>query len=187
MMLSMRWRNSIKCCTQLLLAISAILALFAGCASGSPEGLSFEEIQRVDLRVPVHHPDSATVSTYGELSATYFYSEPSEVMLVTYFTTENSEHQIIQVARLTTCLHCGQLVDTNATRGDSVTPVVWASGTTGSCRPEFDTIAYERFVGEPFQSCLYWMDEQGFAYKLYTIWSEEMAVAFANSLVVIVQ
>jgi hypothetical protein len=182
----MRLRGRGKAEMKLLQALMLVVVLSSGC--GGASALSRDELLSTDVRVPVHHISPNSSSDYKKLDTTYYYSDDSsEALLITYFIAKNSEGQAVRVARMSTCRHCGQLVNIDETRGQAPAPIIWASGDTGACRAYPPTYRSDPFVGDAFQSCLYWLDEDLNQYKLYTVWSEEEAVDFANSLIVLEQ
>ena len=161
----------------------AAIVLLCGC-DREPRPLSIDKVLNANIPVPIHRtgPDS----DYRELRTTYYYSEgSSEMLLTTYFFIKNSEDQNICVARMITCRHCGQLVNIDEVRGQALSSISWARGATGICSVYSSTYESDSFDVSPFQSCLYWFDENGNAYKLYTIWPKEEAVNFANSLLML--
>ena len=166
---------------RLVQILLTVLVLLFGCKGGERQ-LSIDEVLSANALVPIHYPVPA--SDYGEMETVYYYSDDSsEVFLVTYFLAEDSEGRVVRVARMSTCRYCGQLVDIDETRGEAPFSIAWAEGGTGACRAHPPSHKDDLFGGEPFQSCLYWLDEDGYQYKLYTVWSEEEAIDFANTLV----
>ena len=179
-------RGQRKAKMKLLHALMLVVVFSSGCGRAST--LSRDELLSTGVRVPVHHISPNSNADYKELDTTYYYSDDSsEVLLVTYFITEYSEGQTVRVARMSTCKNCGQIVNIDETRGQTLAPIIWASGDTGACRAHPPTYKSDPFAGDTFQSCLYWFDEDLNQYKLYTVWSEAEAVNFANSLTVIEQ
>lgn len=176
----MHLRDEIRTRARLLHILLAVLVICSGCR----EALSADEVLDAGVRIPIHCLNPNADTSYKELDATYYYFDDSEVRLVTYFTTENSKGQMVRIARMSTCLNCGQLVNVDETRGLPPAPITWAKGTGGTCRAHPPAYRDDWITGDPFRSCLYWMDENGIQYKLYTVWSEEEAVNFANALIV---
>ncbi len=126
--------------------------------------------------LPVHYVDTDSINEV------YYYSSSSELTLTTYFTTENSMGEDIRVARLSTFnLWAGPLPD--EITGKEV-PITWTPKGIGQVCNILPRAGKDRIPGEPYQSCLYWFDDsQHLQYKLYTIWPEDKAVEFVNSLV----
>lgn len=181
----MHLRDERKARVRLIQALLAILVLSSSCKGGT-KALSVDEVLNASVRVPIHYLDPNSSTDYGELNIVYYYSDDSsEALLITYFTTENPEGLTLRVARMSTCKYCGQLVGIDETRGEAPAPVTWARGYTGACRAHPPTYKSDPFAGDPFQSCLYWVDKDLNQYKFYTVWSEEEAVNFANALVVL--
>jgi hypothetical protein len=167
-----------------------LIALFLLCSCGGRlRELSVDDVLDANILTPVHRPDPS--SDHGDLRLVYYYlGDYSEVLLVTYFLEEDSENQEVRVARMFTCRNCdGPYPD--EIQGKAASSVTWARGGTGVCRvaniDHEHLAAYERdYVdGEPFQSCLFWVDENGIIYRLYTVWQEDESVDFANSLLVL--
>jgi hypothetical protein len=158
------------------------LLFHPGCRT-TTKGLSIEEVLNANIQVPVYYLDTSADATPAEFDTTYYYfDDSSEIYLYAYFTTKDVEGQTIRVARLMTCSLCGQLVNIDETKGELPAPITWSKG-GGACTVTSEADRIDQFEGERYQSCLYWMDEDLYAYKLYTVWSEEEAVEFANSLV----
>jgi hypothetical protein len=168
---------------RLLQALLAILVLSSSC-KGEAKALSVDEVVSAGVRVPIYYPDPS--SGYAELEVVYYYSDDSsEVLLTTYFLTKDSNSQIARVARMSTFNLNGQLVNTDETKEDPSVPITWAKDGGGACKVFSQVYRNDRITGGRFQSCLYWLDEDLNQYKLYTVWSEEEAVNFANSLIVL--
>jgi len=164
-----------------ILVLLVILVLLAGCREG-PQVLSLDEILNSDVGVPVYYLDPG--SDYTDLEVVYYYPDDmSEMLVATYFLAANSGSQTVRVAVMFTCRYCGGLIDASETRGQAPASVTWARGDTGACRAEPPTYRENLYAGDPFQSCLYWFDQDGNVYKLYSVWSEEESVDFANLLV----
>jgi hypothetical protein len=163
-------------------SVLLLFYLLSACA-GPAQGMSVDEILTTEVRVPVHHLDLGENSWYGQLKASYQYSDPSEVYLVTRFSAEDLEGRRAQVAELVTCWLCTPPIRTDpdqpTSRRDASVAVSWAlDGYTGVCD----------WVADPFQSCVYWFGTSGerlIVYKLETVWPEEETVEFANSLSVL--
>lgn len=169
-----------------LLPILVILVFSSGCTKKMRGPLTIEEISNVDVRLPVYYLDSDSIIGHEEIGVTYYYyNYQPEFHLVTYFSTENSEGEKSRVARMSTYNLNGQLVSTDETKGLPSKPIVWSKTGGGACKVLPRAYDNERITGDPYQSCLFWMDKNLNQYKLYTVWNEEEAVNFANSLVML--
>lgn len=160
-----------------------VLVVSSGCRGG-PKALSTDEVLDANVPVPIYYPNPT--SGYGDLEAVYYYSDDSsEGLLTTYFVAESPGGQTIRVARMSTCKYCGELIVPDEIAGQALVPIEWAQGDTVVCRAHPTGYYRDQFAGDPFQSCLFWLDGNGNQYKLYTVWSEEEAANFANELVVL--
>ena len=141
------------------------------------------EVLEADLQVPAHRLNADSDDAFKDMNAIYYYSgDSSESLLYTFFTYQDAQGQIARVARLMTCNYCGQLVNVDETKGEPVVPITWAKRGGGACRITSEPYRFDPFDGDSYESCLYWMDDSLNGYKLYTVFSEEKAVNFANSL-----
>ncbi len=169
---------------QILLAIFILLTIIS-CGVVVKGPLSIDEILGTDVRLPIYYLDSNSSTSYKDLDITYYYfSDPPELRLDTYFTTENSEGEKVRLARMSTFNLSGQLVDVDETKGGPSITISWAQGDEGDlCQVLPRAYRNDRITGDVFQSCLYWLDKDLNQYKLYTIWPEAEAAEFINSLV----
>jgi len=168
----------------LLQTLLVILVLSSGCRKAVRGPLSVNEVLKADVHLPIHYLDSDT--TYQGLDAIYYYfGGPPELRLDTYFTVEDSEGRTVRVARMSTFNLSGQLVNIDETKRNPTMPITWAKDGGGGCKVSSDAYRNDRITGDSFQSCLYWLDEDLYQYKLYAVWPEEEAVDFVNSLSVL--
>jgi hypothetical protein len=168
--------------TPIILTTTIIISLFVDCLPAKRNPLSLHELQNTEIRVPIHYLNAD--SEYAYLNAIYYYSgDSSEEILTTYFTTENAEGQTALLARMMTCRYCGQLAQPGEGEGKVEPSISWAKGEdVGVCDAYSDDLINPPITGEPFESCLYWLDEDLNDYKLYSMWSEDEAASFAESL-----
>jgi hypothetical protein len=140
-----------------------------------------EKARKAGIAVPVHQIDTERYP--NDLELRYYHFDSSEVVLVTYFLTKDAHDEVTRVARLRTCRYCAPIGLSDENLGRVPDAVTWAKEFTGRCSADSLTYA-DRFDGDPFQSCVWWYDDGGTIYKLYTVWEEEEAVKLANALVV---
>jgi len=142
--------------------------------------MSLEEAKKV-VEVSIHTLGYSYNKT-KKIEAVYYYNDNgSELILHTYFTTQNSTGEVVRVAKLSTFnLWSGPSI--NEVTDSKVVNINWASDTGRTCKVLESSVHNEDFSGEPYQSCLYWYDMNRQPYKLLTIWSEDEAVDFANLL-----
>ena len=94
-----------------------ILILVSGCREGVKGPLSINQILDIDVHLPVYYVGSDFNAVYKDLDTTYYYfSDPPELRLDTYFTIENSEGKKVRLARMSTFNLSGQLVDIDETK-----------------------------------------------------------------------
>lgn len=169
---------------QILLAIFILFTVIS-CGVVVEGPLSINEILDIDVRLPIYHLNSNASTSYKDLDITYYYFSDSspELRLDTYFTIENSEGKKVRLARMSTFNLSGQLVDIDETKGEPPTSIIWSQEGGGACKVLPRAYRNDRITGDAFQSCLYWLDKDLNQYKLYTVWSEEEAVNFVNSLI----
>jgi hypothetical protein len=165
-----------------------IILVLSGCGRSAKSPLSIDEALSEGVLVPVHHLASDSATDYENLDVVYYYyfdSSP-EVRLDTFFTLENSEGGRVRVARMSTYNLNGQLVNTDETKGGPPVSITWAREGKGfPCKVLSRAYRNDSISGDPFRSCLYWLDEDLYQYKFYSVWSLEETVRFVNSLVVL--
>ena len=164
---------------------SLILAiLLASCTDNATRGpYSLSEALDAGLPLPLYYPDPQADAQYSRLGATYYYFDlGDELRLDAYFTVEGSNDQLIRVARMSICTVCTLIGPPSEATGKQVL-IQWAADSKGyTCGVLSDATSKEFVSGDAYQSCVFWIDKQGYGYKLYTIWSEDESVAFVNSL-----
>jgi hypothetical protein len=133
------------------------------------------------LALPLYAARPESNSANAPLQTTYYlYDWGDGNRLDTYFSETSQSDQ--RVARLSIFSVSGQLVRTDETSGTEV-PIAWSSTKLGgTCKLLVSEIGQEPLAGTAYRSCLFWIDPDGYGYKLYTIWPEADAVVFANSL-----
>jgi hypothetical protein len=160
-----------------------MLAIFmTGCTNNSVSGpYSLQEALDAQLPLPVYE-SSESVIGYSLLKTVYYYFDlGSELRLDTYFVTSDGD-KVIRVARMSLYTANGQLIATDEA-GNKTISIDWAQGNKGgNCKVLPSVMVNEYVSGEDYQSCLFWFDQELRQYKLYTVWTEDEAVTFANSL-----
>ncbi|MCP4537122.1 MAG: hypothetical protein GY832_08235 [Chloroflexi bacterium] len=183
----MRMRNTREIKIGLLLqTFLAILVLSSGCRKAVRGPLSIDEVLKANVCLPIHHLEINPNTSCQELDTTYYYfGNPPELRLDTYFTIETSEGETVRVARMSTFNLNGQVVNIDETKGNPTTLITWAKDGGGVCKIFSDAYRNDRITGDSFQSCLYWLDQDLNQYKFYSVWPEKEAVDFVNSLSVL--
>lgn len=144
--------------------------------------LALSEVRAVASEFfPVHYPNSFAIERKEVGVVYYYFDNDSELRLDTYFTMEDSKDGNIRVAKMSTYNVATALVTPGETT-DMIADVDWAQdGEAYICQAlslgERDLVA-----GPPYQSCMYWFDQDGWRYKIYTIWPDNKMVALVNSL-----
>jgi hypothetical protein len=171
----------------LTLAVVMVSLLASACVPDSSGTYSLEEALealQADIRLPIYALNPDGDSQYQQIDASYRYIDGySERYLVTSFTEVTPEGEKIPVAEMMTCSLCSPIGLPEEATGGRV-PNPWAVSDeaftckTWSERPELEPVTYD-----PYESCLFWMEEDHYWSKLYTIWSDEdQIVSFLESL-----
>lgn len=164
-----------------LLATTLLIGACDGSKSRGPYVL--QEVIDARLPLPLYYLDPDGKGAYSQLNETiYYFDLGDDLKLDIYFTILNSAESATRVSRITICAVCGLIGPTDEVIGKDV-PISWAAEGIGSTCKVLSYATRNEFIsGEAYQSCFFWMDEQGYKYKVYTIWPDDEAVKFINSL-----
>jgi hypothetical protein len=141
--------------------------------------VSLGDVLNADVYFPVYsvNPDS---EEYGSLHTTYYFLQgQSDADHITTSFTIGVKDKEKEAAHLRICSLCSPPLGPGGiglALEDQV-EIRWASD-------ELDGAwTFQSCLGETYKSCLFWIDVQDYSYRLYTIWSPEKAVEFANALI----
>jgi hypothetical protein len=163
-----------------------VIMLLVACTNNVKQGpYSLDEAVDAELPLPLYYPDPQADAQYAHLGVTYYYFDwGDDLRLDAYFTVMGQDEQVVRVARMAICITCGLIGPPNEATGRQVL-IDWADEGKGyTCRILSDATRNEFISGDAYKTCLVWGDEQGYRYKLYTVWSEDETVSFINSLLV---
>jgi len=133
--------------------------------------------------LPLYTSNSEAGGSYANLKTTYYlFRWDTDYRLDIYFSATDDGETDNRVARLLIYSAGGQLVNLGETVGELI-PIVWSSNEQGStCNVVASETEKDQVSGQAYRSCLFWIDKDGYGYKLYTVWSVADATVFANGL-----
>jgi hypothetical protein len=118
-----------------------------------------------------------------EVSSFYRLSESSEGIIDTYFTIESLDGTMIRLAKLRYCAACALIGSSTELENSSS---VYVTGSINQevnvCRITEEAYRAEVFSGDQYNTCLYWIDDEGHGYKLYSTWELKETVEFLENL-----
>lgn len=147
---------------------------------------SLDEAMDAEVPLPLYYPDPQEGILYSQLGVTYYYFDwGDDLSLDVYFTIEGYNDQAVRVARMSLCTTCNLIGPLQEATGRQVR-IDWATEGRGyTCGILSDATRNEFIPGDAYETCLFWGDEQGYGYKLYSTWPEDETVNLINSLLVI--